>query len=212
MNERIALRVVETLGGSQPVRRDAAENRRRILQEARLLFAARGVAAVTMANIAEAAGVGKGTLYRRFANKGELCYALMDQQLAEFQNDMLAQLQSMAEARVPWLEQLTFFLDAVVGFTEQHVSLLCEVQSLVAETGNSNIELPHFWQYMTVNALLQAAAEDGELSAELDLALTADFLLAPLNASFYRFLRQVRGFTPERIGESLGSLVLQLSE
>ena len=59
-------------------RRDPAENRRRVLEVARDLFAERGVDHVSMHEIARAAGIGQGTLYRRYAHKGLVCMALLD--------------------------------------------------------------------------------------------------------------------------------------
>lgn len=52
--------------GGRSERRDAAANREQILATARMLFAEREVDLVTMEEIAAAAGVGKGTLYRRY--------------------------------------------------------------------------------------------------------------------------------------------------
>ena len=65
-----------------PLRRDAERNRARILQAAQELFAARGLA-VTLDDVARHAGVGVGTVYRRFANKEALIDALFDDALAE---------------------------------------------------------------------------------------------------------------------------------
>jgi AcrR family transcriptional regulator len=66
------------------LRRDAEANRRRVLQAASEVFAARGLDA-SVEEIAQRAGVGMGTLYRRFPNKEalieELVHQLFDQVL-----------------------------------------------------------------------------------------------------------------------------------
>ena len=188
-------------------RRDAAANRRLLLQTAEALFAEHGVANVNMADIAQAAEVGKGTLYRRFASKAELCLGLMDEQMTEFQNQMLGEFRRMNDGCVPYMTQLEFFFDALIHFTEKHAPLLCEVQRAGLIQPDFQAELPHFWQYMTVNGLLQAAMNAGEIPAGLDIAYLADALLAPLTADVFQFQRQVRGFSVERISEGLRVLV-----
>ena len=177
-------------------RRDAAANRAKILQMAESLFAQHGVANVNMADIAQAACVGKGTLYRRFANKGELCLALMDAQMSEFQNYMLARMQQMTTADVPKLDQLLQFIDALVYFTDTHSPLLCEVQreGLLQGTDNGRLQLPHFWQHMTVSGLLKTAVARGEISPDLDTDYIADAILSPLKADIFRF--QIEASSP----------------
>jgi AcrR family transcriptional regulator len=71
--------------GERPLRRDAARNRERILAAATEVFATRGLE-VTLDDIAHHAGVGVGTVYRRFANKEQLIDALFDQRLEEIAN------------------------------------------------------------------------------------------------------------------------------
>ncbi len=193
-------------------RRDAAANRELLLQTAEVLFAQHGVENVSMADIAQAAGVGKGTLYRRFANKGELCLALMDAQLSDFQEAMLARMRQMVVDGESSMAQLDMFLDALVHFTAVHQPLLCEVQREGLFGNSTHLSLPHFWQHMTVSGLLQTAVLRQEISAELDIAYIADALLAPLKVDLFRFQREVRGFSVERISAGLRSLAASLKQ
>jgi AcrR family transcriptional regulator len=64
----------------RPLRKDAERNRARILEAARELFALRGLS-VTLNDIAHHAGVGVGTVYRRFPDKSQLISALFDLQI-----------------------------------------------------------------------------------------------------------------------------------
>jgi AcrR family transcriptional regulator len=67
---------VTTLGTDRPLRRDAAANRQRLLEAAAQVFAAHGLEA-SVEEIARVAGVGMGTLYRRFPNKDALVDAIL---------------------------------------------------------------------------------------------------------------------------------------
>ena len=72
----------ETRSGSRrrPLRRDAAMNRDRILSAASEVFAVSGLEA-SLAAVAERAGVGIGTIYRRFPDKEALVVALLEQKI-----------------------------------------------------------------------------------------------------------------------------------
>jgi AcrR family transcriptional regulator len=89
----------------RPLRKDAERNRRRILDAARELFAQEGVS-VTLNDIAHHAGVGVGTVYRRFPDKDELVAGLFEQRI-----DELAELLDAALADPdPW-RGLTTYLE-----------------------------------------------------------------------------------------------------
>lgn len=91
-----------------PLRRDAEHNRRRILAAARQLFAETGLAA-GHDDVARAAGVGVGTVYRRFPRKEDLLLALFEDQV-----ERVGQLAEAALAEPdPWLG-LRGFLEATL--------------------------------------------------------------------------------------------------
>jgi AcrR family transcriptional regulator len=82
----------------RPLRKDAARNRERILAAAGEVFAARGLD-VTLDDIAHHAGVGVGTVYRRFQDKEQLIDALFEQRIAAIET---AAAQAL-EINDPWL-------------------------------------------------------------------------------------------------------------
>jgi AcrR family transcriptional regulator len=87
----------------RPLRKDAERNRQRILDAARELFSERGLG-VTLNDIAHHAGVGVGTVYRRFPDRERLIEALFEQRVQEI-------LELLAEAREeadPWVALTRF--------------------------------------------------------------------------------------------------------
>src|ERR1700760_724827 len=64
------------------MRKDALRNRQRLLEAADAMFREHGVE-VTVGEIAAAAGVGRGTLFRNFRNKNELIAAVLSVRLSE---------------------------------------------------------------------------------------------------------------------------------
>jgi AcrR family transcriptional regulator len=78
-----------TSGPPRRERADAVRNRRRILDAAAELFAAHGVEQVSMDAIAAAAGVGKGTLFRRFGDRAGLAAALLHERESDLQEAIL---------------------------------------------------------------------------------------------------------------------------
>ena len=90
-------RVTAPATTERPLRADAERNRRRILDAAREVFAARGSQA-GVDEIARKAGVGMGTLYRRFPTKEALLEAVVRDRLEA----LIAELEEAARAEDPW--------------------------------------------------------------------------------------------------------------
>ncbi|MDQ3095463.1 MAG: TetR/AcrR family transcriptional regulator, partial [Actinomycetota bacterium] len=104
-------------------RADAARNRLRVLAAAERLFAARGVAGVTMDDVAAEAGLGKGTLYRRFGDKGGLAVALLDQRERELQQHILDGPSPLGPGAAPEA-RLAAFVEAYLDLVATQLDLV----------------------------------------------------------------------------------------
>lgn len=183
----------------RPERRNAVEFDCRILATARALFGALGVAAVSMHQVAKAACVGQGTLYRRYANKGELCLDLLSENGRQLQADVEDFL-SGAAAGVSARERLDGVLARLVAFEEANGELL---SAIVEASCGGRRDLQYRnpliqWLHRTISTLLEQAVTHKELPA-LDITFTADAILSALAVDLYLFQRRERGFSPERI-------------
>ena len=149
-------------------RADAARNRLRVLAAAERLFAARGVAGVTMDDVAAEAGVGKGTLYRRFGDKGGLAVALLDQRERELQAAVLSGPAPLGPGGPP-ASRLVAFVTAYLDLVASQLDLV-----LMSETSSPGARLrtgAHaFWFAHLRHLLQEAGAPDFELRADLLLA------------------------------------------
>src|SRR3954469_14122580 len=115
--------MLPVLDSSRPERADAAENRRRVLAAACRLFAAHGAANVSMDQVAAAAGVGKGTLFRRFGDRASLARAVLSEREIALQDALLRGEPPLGPGAPP-LDRLIAFGEAYVAFLEQHGGLL----------------------------------------------------------------------------------------
>jgi AcrR family transcriptional regulator len=180
----------------QPVvreRADAARNRLRVLEAAERLFAERGVAGVTMDDVAAAAGVGKGTLYRRFTDKGGLAVALLDERERELQSAMLSGPPPLGPGAPP-VERLEAFVAAYLLLVDRQLDLV-----LMSQTSAPGARLrtgAHALWRQHCALLLQAAAAD-------DPHLRADLLLAGLAAEQVRAWVREQGRRPADLAHAL---------
>lgn len=178
-------------GAAPPVERaDAARNRRKVLDAAAELFATRDPRGVTMDDIAKAAGVGRGTLYRRYPDRGAIAAALLDDHERSLQEAILRGAPPLGPGAPPG-DRLAAFYAAMVGLLGTHSHLV-----LGAETGGARFATGAygFW-FAHVRALLTEAGID-------DPEAMVDAVLAPVAAEVYLQQRE-RGLSPERITAAL---------
>lgn len=177
-------------------RRDAIENRERILHVARHLFATQGVDATSMNEIAQVAQVGPGTLYRCFAHKSALAEALLAEEIAVFWRQVDAALFPGAPGSA--LSQLDWLIDALLRMTESNMPLFAVIMEVVRPRHGAFQNPFYPALYERISHLLTKAVAQGE-TVDLDVAFTADAILAAIMPLLYDFQRQSRNFSRERI-------------
>jgi len=132
--------------GPATERKDAARNRQKILAAARALMERGGLDGVCMDELARAAGVGKGTLYRRFADKHALFRALLDDDERHLQEAVRVRF-GLDKTATPTVRLLTLW-SALVDFVFDHRDVLAaaerESRSRVALLDSA----PYHWRHV----------------------------------------------------------------
>lgn len=143
----------------RPLRKDAERNRQRVIQAARELFARRGLEA-TLNDVAHHAGLGVGTVYRRFPTKQELLEAVFE--------DTINQLTALAESALQHNDSWQGF----VWFVEQ----MCEITAVdrgaremaFSRThGGDRVEAARDRLVPQITKLVERAQRDGYLRPDL---------------------------------------------
>ena len=187
-------------GGQGPRERaDAARNRRRILAAAAELVGERGIEHVSMDDVARAACVGTGTLYRRFGDRAGLALALLDEDTRAFQDALIAGPPPLGPG-APATARLRAFGDGYLDLLERHVGLL-----VVAEPPGRMVDGPYPLYATHLALLLRDAAPD------VDAEFMAQALLATLRPAQHLYWRRGLGWPVERVRDGWHDLVDALS-
>ncbi|WP_433221562.1 TetR/AcrR family transcriptional regulator [Microtetraspora malaysiensis] len=158
-------------------RADAARNRAAVLEAAERLFAEHGVAAVSMDQIAAAAGVGKGTLFRRFGDKSGLAVALLDARERVLQEAILHGPPPLGPGAPP-ADRLTAFVDAYLDYLLKHLDLV-RVSETAVPGARYRIGAYRFW-HRHVAILLDGVPDPDHTAHALLAALAAEHVSALL--------------------------------
>ncbi len=110
---------VVSWGAPNAERADAARNRRRLLATAREILTEQGADKLTMDGLAERAGLGKGTVFRRFGTRAGIFAALLDDDERAFQQQVLAGPPPLGPGAPP-LDRLIAYGAARTGFLIEH--------------------------------------------------------------------------------------------
>jgi AcrR family transcriptional regulator len=179
------------------VRADAERNREKVLCAARRLFAERGVENVSMDAIAAEAGVGKGTLFRRFGDRAGLATALLDENTRQLQDHAIRGPAPLGPGAPPQ-ERLKAIGAAQFALLDRHADLMAAAESYPKARFRSG---PHTFLRLHIGVLVREADPD------CDWELLTEFLVAPLTADTFLYCRHARGFDLDRIVAAFEELV-----
>ncbi|KJY25231.1 TetR family transcriptional regulator [Streptomyces sp. NRRL S-495] len=158
-------------------RADAARNRIAVLDAAARLFAEHGVEAVSMDQVAAAAGVGKGTLFRRFGDKSGLAAALLDTRERVLQEAVLHGPPPLGPGAPP-AERLAAFLNAYLDYLLEHLALV-RMSETATPGARYRIGAYRFW-HRHVAILLTPTPDPDPTAHTLLAAVAADHVAALL--------------------------------
>jgi AcrR family transcriptional regulator len=153
-------------------RADAQHNRARILDAARKLMKRRALDQICMDELAALAGVGKGTLYRRFEDKQALLHALLDDDERALQDEVRRTFREHDSAHAA----LIALLEKLHAFSLEHAPVLAAAEA--SARGQAHFESPPYqWRHAVIAEHLErAGVAKGPCAAHL-----ADVLLSSMS-------------------------------
>ena len=200
----MATKKVKTRTYRSPARAEAAaQTRRDILQAARHLFTRKGYAGVTMADIAERAGVAPDTVYAAVGKKPKLFSLLLETAISGTDHAIVAEQRDyvIAIQRAPTAsEKLRIYARAVGTITPR----LAPLHAVSKEAASAEPQLAAAWRKISTQRaenMRKFAAElfaTGSLRDDLTVERVADVIWSMNGPEYYSMLVLERGWSVEQ--------------
>jgi AcrR family transcriptional regulator len=178
-------------------RSDAAANRKRILKAARAVLTERGVDGTSMDAVAAAAGVGKGTLFRRFGDRAGLFDALLDDAMAEFQNAFLSGPPPLGPG-APASVRLEAFVDEFLRLMDSQLDFMLAAANAAPAGAHARV-------YGSLALFVRVLV--AEIDPSLDGEVVANLLLGAISPAVLYQLRRERAIELEQIRDGARALL-----
>jgi AcrR family transcriptional regulator len=189
------------IAGAPRERADAAANRVRILEAAVRVLAERGAEGTSIDAVAGEAGVGKGTIFRRFGDRSGLFQALMDEHLRVFQDAFMFGPPPLGPG-APAEDRLAVFFDGLLDLHDEHLEL-----TLALERDRSGVPIEG---YLALSLHVESLVR--QISPDPDPRITAQLLLNAINVSLVRYLRRDADMSLATIKASMRLLIAGLGQ
>ncbi|MFG3255875.1 TetR/AcrR family transcriptional regulator [Streptomyces sp. NPDC048172] len=190
--------------------RSRSATKQKLFQAAVTLIAEQGFSSTTVEEIAERAGVAKGTVYYNFASKTELFEELLRHGVEMLTADLRSAAEETAARGGGRVDALDAMIRAGLGFIDHYPAF---TQLYVAELWRTNrawndtLMVVRKQAVAVVEEVLREGVAEGELSEEIDIPLTAAALVGMVLVAALDW----KAFQPERSLEDVhGALSLLL--
>jgi polyketide synthase 12 len=165
------------LGAPRVERADAVRNRLHLLATAREMLAEQGADKLTMDGLAERAGLGKGTVFRRFGTRAGIFQALVDDDERAFQEHVLSGPPPLGPGAPP-LDRLIAYGRARIGFMIEHLEIArAALDGSQPVPAGSVTPLSRMHIRMLLGQIHLGAADLDVLAVQLTAALEGPLLL-----------------------------------
>jgi AcrR family transcriptional regulator len=175
------------LGTPAAERSDAARNRARLLEAAERLIERHGIDAVTMGAVAAEAGVGKGTVFRRFESREGLMGALLDKSETEWQAAVMSGPPPLGPGAEPW--------DRLMAFGRSRLETTLKHADLIRNAGKAGTRSYAAYSFAAMHVRYLLA----QLGVTGDLPLLATALMAPMELPILDQQVRIEGLQLDRV-------------
>jgi TetR/AcrR family transcriptional regulator, transcriptional repressor for nem operon len=154
----------------------------RILKAAGSLYSGHGCEGTTLDDILTASGITKGAFYHYFKSKDDLCLALLDKVIDEYQ-----QLADSIDPTVTPFEQLEFFLSELIRLNGSGEWINCKLMVRLSSETHTNCpgtdqRIGKFWKWYEdfYAELIEKSIKQGKLNSRIDARTQAKLLISTI--------------------------------
>ena len=200
MTDRTDRPLLPRLGDPAPERRDAARNREALLVAAKALIDSCGIEGVTMDALAARAGVGKGTVFRRFGSREGLMAALLNFSETEWQASVISGPPPLGPGAPP--------MDRLLAFGRSRLEVALQFADLIRAAGRAGSRSYAAYSFVAMHTRHLMT----ELGVTGDIALLSTALLAPLEVPILEQQVHIEGIDVDRIFEAWVDLAHRITQ
>lgn len=141
-----------------------------LLDEGKKLLVTQGYKTSSIRDITKACGIGTGTFYNYFKNKGELAIAIFQRDWAK----IISSVEILITEDIPLKNKLYTIFKYIDGFLKEHIAVFIEMASENYSYKEGEVMTP---LYEVVNKILIFHKEKGEIKTDIPLEKLTSFLV-----------------------------------